>query len=41
MVEGGMRIVFIAEQAGPVQRRTALEIIKLGMDTKQNDNPIP
>ena len=33
--EGGMGTVFIAEQTEPVQRRVALKIIKLGMDTKQ------
>jgi serine/threonine protein kinase len=33
--EGGMGAVFMAEQIKPVQRRVALKIIKLGMDTKQ------
>ncbi len=33
--EGGMGTVFVAEQTEPVQRRVALKIIKLGMDTKQ------
>ncbi len=33
--EGGMGMVYLAEQAAPVRRRVALKIIKLGMDTKQ------
>ncbi len=33
--EGGMGIVFVAEQTEPVRRRVALKIIKPGMDTKQ------
>ena len=33
--EGGMGIVFMAEQTEPLRRRVALKIIKLGMDTKQ------
>jgi serine/threonine protein kinase/Tfp pilus assembly protein PilF len=33
--EGGMGIVYEAEQTEPVYRRVALKIIKLGMDTKQ------
>ncbi|MCH7602092.1 MAG: serine/threonine protein kinase, partial [Planctomycetes bacterium] len=33
--EGGMGIVYLAEQTEPVQRRVALKVIKLGMDTKQ------
>src|SRR4051812_40397281 len=33
--EGGMGIVFVAEQSEPVRRRVALKIIKPGMDTKQ------
>jgi hypothetical protein len=36
-----MRIVFIAEQAEPARRLTALKIIWLRMDTKKNDKPIP
>ena len=32
--EGGMGIVFMAEQTEPVRRKVALKIIKLGMDTK-------
>src|SRR5437667_4026722 len=33
--EGGCGVVYMAEQEEPVQRRVALKIIKLGMDTKQ------
>jgi serine/threonine protein kinase/tetratricopeptide (TPR) repeat protein len=33
--EGGMAVVYMAEQQHPVRRRVALKIIKLGMDTKQ------
>ncbi|MHC4831910.1 MAG: serine/threonine protein kinase, partial [Planctomycetota bacterium] len=33
--EGGMGVVYEAEQSEPVRRRVALKIIKLGMDTKQ------
>ena len=33
--EGGMGIVFMAEQLRPVQRRVALKIIKPGLDSKQ------
>ncbi len=33
--EGGMGIVYLAEQSKPVKRRVALKIIKAGMDTKQ------
>ena len=33
--EGGMGVVFMAEQQEPVRRRVALKIIKIGMDTKQ------
>src|SRR5438034_7817883 len=33
--EGGCGVVYMAEQTEPVQRRVALKIIKLGMDTKQ------
>jgi serine/threonine protein kinase len=32
--EGGFGVVFAAEQTQPVQRRVALKIIKLGMDTR-------
>ncbi len=33
--EGGFGTVFMAQQEQPVQRRVALKIIKLGMDTAQ------
>jgi serine/threonine protein kinase len=33
--EGGMGVVYMAEQEEPVRRRVALKIIKFGMDTKQ------
>src|SRR3989475_8735883 len=33
--EGGCGVVYMAEQTEPVQRRVALKIIKLGMDTRQ------
>ena len=33
--EGGMGVVFMAEQQRPVRRRVALKIIKAGMDTRQ------
>ncbi len=33
--EGGMGVVFMAEQAQPIQRMVALKIIKPGMDTRQ------
>ena len=33
--EGGMGVVYMAQQEEPVRRRVALKIIKLGMDTKQ------
>ncbi len=33
--EGGMGIVYLAEQTEPVRRRVALKIIKLGLDTRQ------
>ncbi len=32
--EGGMAVVYMAEQETPVRRKVALKIIKLGMDTK-------
>lgn len=32
--EGGMGIVYMAEQEEPVRRKVALKVIKLGMDTK-------
>ena len=33
--EGGFGVVFLAEQREPVQRRVALKVLKLGMDTRQ------
>ena len=33
--EGGMGVVYLAEQDKPIHRRVALKVIKLGMDTKQ------
>ncbi len=33
--EGGMGVIWLAEQREPVQRRVALKIVKLGMDTRQ------
>jgi len=33
--EGGMGVVFMAEQIEPIQRTVALKIIKPGMDTRQ------
>jgi serine/threonine protein kinase/WD40 repeat protein len=33
--EGGMGVVFMAEQQEPVRRRVALKVIKPGMDTQQ------
>ena len=33
--EGGMGVVYMAEQTEPVRRKVALKVIKLGMDTKQ------
>jgi serine/threonine protein kinase/tetratricopeptide (TPR) repeat protein len=33
--EGGMAVVYMAEQEKPLRRRLAVKIIKLGMDTKQ------
>ena len=33
--EGGMGLVYMAEQTEPVRRRVALKIIKPGMDTRQ------
>ncbi len=32
--EGGMAVVYMAEQESPIRRKVALKIIKLGMDTK-------
>jgi non-specific serine/threonine protein kinase/serine/threonine-protein kinase len=33
--EGGMGVVFLAEQTQPLRRRVAIKIIKVGMDTKE------
>ncbi|MCU0915284.1 MAG: protein kinase, partial [Planctomycetes bacterium] len=33
--EGGMAVVYMAEQEQPLRRKVALKIIKLGMDTRQ------
>src|SRR5262249_48295459 len=33
--EGGMGLVYVAEQVHPVRRKVAIKIIKPGMDTKQ------
>ena len=33
--EGGMGVVFVAEQTEPIRRRVALKVIKPGMDTRQ------
>ncbi len=33
--EGGMGIVYVAEQSQPVRRKVALKVIKPGMDTRQ------
>jgi len=33
--EGGMGVVYVAEQTQPVRRKVALKVIKPGMDTKQ------
>ncbi|MEQ8279766.1 MAG: protein kinase [Deltaproteobacteria bacterium] len=33
--EGGMGVVYAAEQTQPIRRRVAIKVIKLGMDTKE------
>jgi len=33
--EGGMAVVYMAEQKQPIRRRVAVKLIKLGMDSKQ------
>src|SRR5262249_18737029 len=33
--EGGMGLVFVADQQQPIKRRVALKVIKPGMDSKQ------
>ncbi len=35
LAQGGMGIVYTAEQAEPVRRRVALKVIKAGMDTRE------
>src|SRR5262245_24246843 len=34
--EGGMGIVYLAEQTHPIRRRVALKVIKLGVDSKRS-----
>jgi len=33
--EGGMGIVYLADQTSPIRRRVAIKVLKLGMDTEQ------
>jgi eukaryotic-like serine/threonine-protein kinase len=33
--EGGMGVVYLAEQSSPIRRRVALKVLKAGMDTRQ------
>jgi serine/threonine protein kinase len=33
--EGGMGVVYLAEQAGPFRREVAVKVIKVGMDTRE------
>ncbi len=33
--EGGMAVVYMAEQERPIRRKVALKVIKVGMDTQQ------
>ena len=33
--EGGMGTVYLAQQLGPIHRRVAVKVVKLGMDTAQ------
>lgn len=35
LAQGGMGLVYVAEQAGPVRRRVAVKVIKAGMDTRE------
>ena len=37
--EGGMAVVYMAEQEKPIRRKVALKVIKLGMNTKSISNP--
>ena len=38
--EGGMGVVFVAEQEKPIRRKVALKVIKPGMDSKSCDRPL-
>jgi hypothetical protein len=38
--EGGMGVVFMAEQTEPVRRNVALKVIKPGMDTRASHRPL-
>ena len=38
--EGGMGVVYMAEQTEPVRRKVALKIIKPGMDTQAGHRPV-
>ena len=38
--QGGMGVVFMAEQEKPVRRRVALKVIKAGMDTRPGGRPL-
>ena len=33
--QGGMGVVYVAEQTAPIRRRVAVKVIKLGMDTRE------
>ncbi len=33
--EGGMGVVYLAEQTAPIQRRVALKLVRLGMDSRE------
>ena len=35
IADGGMGSVFVAEQREPVQRKVAIKLIEIGMDTKE------
>jgi eukaryotic-like serine/threonine-protein kinase len=35
LAQGGMGVVYVAEQTAPVRRRVALKVIKAGMDTRE------
>ena len=36
--EGGMAVVYMAEQQEPIRRKVALKIIKVGMDTRRGSS---